>query len=105
MSNYVDTLRATMQAFGYPPDRIDAALNALSSGAGPVDPHEEDPYLSPKDICRKLSISTTTLWRHHPPFHQIGGRNRFRISEVVRYLGAKSPTKAMSPEMGNGISA
>lgn len=93
MSNYLDTLRATMTAFGYRTERIDAALSALTSDSCTEIQQEEAPYLSPRKLCKHLDISGTTLWRHNPPYHRIGGRKRYLLKEVMAHMGTASEAR------------
>lgn len=45
-----------------------------------------EPYLTLREVGRRLSISACSLWRWGVPGHELGGRRRFRISEVQEYL-------------------
>jgi predicted DNA-binding transcriptional regulator AlpA len=47
-------------------------------------PHE--PYLTLREVGQRLGISSATLWRWQVPGHSLGGRRRFRLSEVEAYL-------------------
>jgi len=53
----------------------DAAVNS-----GP------EPYLTLRDVGRLLGVSACSLWRWGVPGHELGGRRRFRMSEVTEYL-------------------
>ena len=101
MTDHIETLRATMIAFGYREERIDAALSALTSDFCTETQQTEDPYMSPRKLCKYLDISGTTLWRHNPPFHRIGGRKRYLLNEVVAHMGVacnkRSATEANTP--------
>ena len=45
-----------------------------------------EPYLTLRAIGRRLGVSPCSLWRWGVPGHELGGRRRFRLSEVVEYL-------------------
>ena len=47
---------------------------------------ECEPFLTLKDIGKRLGVSPCSLWRWGVPGHQLGGRRRFRLSEVIAYL-------------------
>jgi predicted DNA-binding transcriptional regulator AlpA len=55
---------------------VDAATSAVAT----------EPYLTLREIARHLGFSTATLWRWQIPGHALGGRPRFRLSEVQQYL-------------------
>lgn len=88
MIAHIDTLRATMTAFGFREERIDAALGVLTADSALAGQPEEPRYLSPKKLCLCLDISCTTIWRLNPPFHRIGGRKRYLLNEVMAYMDA-----------------
>ena len=45
-----------------------------------------EPYLTLREIGRRLGVSPCSLWRWQVPGHELGGRRRFRLSEVQAYL-------------------
>ena len=45
-----------------------------------------EPYLTLKECARRLGVSACSLWRWGVPGHELGGRRRFRVSEVAAYL-------------------
>ena len=47
---------------------------------------QAEPYLTLREIGRQLNISPCSLWRWDVPGHELGGRRRFRMSEVEAYL-------------------
>jgi hypothetical protein len=53
-------------------------------GAG-SDPGPE-PYLTLREVGRRLGVSPCSLWRWDVPGHALGGRRRFRLTEVLEYL-------------------
>jgi predicted DNA-binding transcriptional regulator AlpA len=72
------------------PERKAAALRALR---GEVEIAEKTPdieaYLSLREVGHRLGISACSLWRYGVPGHELGGRRRFRMSEVVAYLASE----------------
>lgn len=50
------------------------------------DQNAVEPYLTLRDVGRQLNVSPCSLWRWGVPGHDLGGRRRFRISEVQAYL-------------------
>jgi predicted DNA-binding transcriptional regulator AlpA len=71
------------------PERKAAALRALR---GEFEFAEKVPdteaYLTLRDVGRRLGISACSLWRYGVPGHELGGRRRFRMSEVEAYLAS-----------------
>lgn len=45
-----------------------------------------EPYLTLREVGRRLGVSPCSLWRWQVPGHELGGRRRFRLSEVAAYL-------------------
>ena len=45
-------------------------------------------YLSLREVARRLGVSACSLWRWGVPGHELGGRRRFRMSEVEAYLAS-----------------
>ena len=71
-------------------DRKVAALRVLRGDARLADPSDAsvsaEPYLTLREIGRRLGVSPCSLWRWQVPGHELGGRRRFRLSEVQAYL-------------------
>jgi hypothetical protein len=65
-----------------------AALKALRSDteAGTQCKARQEPYLTLRELAGQLGISKCSLWRWRVPGHALGGRRRFRLSEVTAYL-------------------
>ena len=61
------------------------ALQVLRGEQPKAEPAFE-PYLTLREVGRRLGISPCSLWRWEVPGHQLGGRRRFKFSEVVSYL-------------------
>ena len=88
MSGMEELMQAALVA---PEDRRTEALRVLRGDAGQeveVDPGPE-PYLTLREIGRRLGVSPCSLWRWQVPGHELGGRRRFRLNEVQAYLESK----------------
>jgi excisionase family DNA binding protein len=46
-----------------------------------------EPWLTKREVARKLRVSTRTIERLRLPAIRVGGQNRYRMSEVDRALG------------------
>ena len=84
-----DLLAAVVAA---PPERKEAALLLLRGEAeivasGPAaTPPGPEPYVTLKECAKRLGVSACSLWRWEVPGHELGGRRKFRVSEVAAYL-------------------
>lgn len=81
-----------LQALVSAPDkRKVAALKALRGEDESPQPRraEPEPFLTLRELSRRLNLAACTLWRWQVPGHGLAGRRRFRLSEVDTYL--KSP--------------
>ncbi len=78
----VNDLLQAMLAAGDDEKRV--ALSVLRGEEAASQPVE--PYLTLREVGRQLNISACSLWRWNVPGHELGGRRRFRISEVQAYL-------------------
>ncbi len=78
-----EVLQAILSA---PPERRKDALRILRGDAVEPPRAQPEPYLTLREVAKRLGISTATLWRWKIPGHELGGRPRFRISEVEAYL-------------------
>jgi hypothetical protein len=75
-------------ALAAPEDRRTAALRILR-GQADLRVKEDsgpEPFLTLKDCARRLGVSSCSLWRWGVPGHELGGRRRFRVTEVAAYL-------------------
>jgi excisionase family DNA binding protein len=45
-----------------------------------------EPWLTKREVARKLQVSTRTVERLRLPAIRVGGQNRYRMSEVDRAL-------------------
>jgi len=77
-------------ALAAPEARRAEALRVLRGEAEVADPADgavvAEPYLTLREVGRRLGVSPCSLWRWGVPGHELGGRRRFRLSEVVEYL-------------------
>lgn len=82
-----DLLQAAVMAS---PERKSAALRVLQGVDQTTEmvTHEKtrEPYMTLRQIGKALGFSPCTLWRWQIPGHNLGGRRRFRLTEVNRYL-------------------
>ncbi len=88
MTQLEDIVHATMAA---PEERRKAALRVLRGEAWiaeiePATPRPPEPLLTLQELSEKLGLSPCTLWRWQIPGHDMGGRRRFRLSEVAAYF-------------------
>lgn len=87
MSPLEDLLQAAMAA---PVDRRKEALSVLRGRTRAVDSNmpapTTEPYLTLRETAKRLGMSTATLWRWQIPGHGLGGRPRYKLSEVEAYL-------------------
>jgi Helix-turn-helix domain len=46
-----------------------------------------EPWLTKREVARKLRVSTRTIERLRLPYSRVGGQNRYRMSQVESALG------------------
>jgi hypothetical protein len=97
-----DLLAAVLAAT---PDRKAAALRTLrgedGGGEGAAKRPAPEPFVSQRELARNVGLSVPTLWRYRVPKHELGGRPRFRVGEVLAYL--ESPAfKTLAEELKAG---
>lgn len=85
------TLEEIVQAaLSASPERKKEALRILRGEIPPADAAPTlpplEPYLTLKEVAKRLGLNPTTLWRWQIPGHDLGGRRRFRLHEVAAYL-------------------
>ena len=85
MIDRFEMVRGTLGAMDFSSARVDAAIAALKGGNEERATREEV-LLAPKQLCGRLGISLTTLWRMQPPFIKVGARKRFSWNEVQEFL-------------------
>ena len=82
-----DLLAAVLAAT---PDRKSAALRVLrgedSVGGGEKRNALPERFVTQRELGRMLGVSAISLWRWRVPGHELGGRRRFRVGEVLAYL-------------------
>ena len=76
-------------AVAAPPERQQEALRVLRGEPEPA-PEPQEPLLSLSEVARHLDVNRATLWRWRLPGHDLGGRLRYRLSEVQAYLGSRA---------------
>lgn len=70
-------------------DRKAAALRVLrGEDLGLVRRVDAEPFLTLREVGRQLAVSPCSLWRWGVPGHELGGRRRFRMTEVQAYLAS-----------------
>ena len=78
MNGMEELLQAALAA---PAERQNQAVRVLR-GEAPVC----EPYVTLREAARRLGFSAATLWRWQIPGHDLGGRPRYRLSEVIAYF-------------------
>lgn len=69
-------------------DRKHAALRALRGERLSPPPPALEPLLTLADLARAMKFHPATLWRWRVPGHRLGGRRRYRVTEVEAYLSS-----------------
>jgi predicted DNA-binding transcriptional regulator AlpA len=78
-----------MQAvFTAPDERKRDALRVLRGETVGVREQDAERFLTQKECARRLGVSACSLWRWQVPRHVLGGRPRFRLSEIEKYLAS-----------------
>lgn len=97
-----ETIKSMLSMLGFPPERIKAGLDALNGrGSQPVQAEgvggcDDEPLMTPQEVCERLKISITSLWRLRPPSIQVMGRKRFCWREVMDYLASREAAVAQA---------
>ena len=80
-----------------PEDRKRAALKVLRGEPAAIDAEtlrrcsgQAERFLTLKECARRLGVSACSLWRWRVPGHELGGRRKFRMSEVEAYLESEA---------------
>ena len=84
MENKIAIIRSLLNTLGYGQEAIDLGVDALNGRK--IATTCDDEIMTPRQLCDRLTISETTLWRLRPPFLKVGGRKRFSWSEVRAFL-------------------
>jgi hypothetical protein len=93
--NRENTTEMFLTAQGYARDRILKAISVLS-GETRETTDTDSPLLTPKELCKMLRISLTSLWRLKPPHIVIGARKRYQLAEVKEFLAERREENAES---------
>ncbi|MBE7504424.1 MAG: helix-turn-helix domain-containing protein [Verrucomicrobiales bacterium] len=88
MTGLEELIQAALLA---PAERRSEALRVLRGEApsvspAPLPPTPSEPHLTLRELAAQLSVSVCTLWRWKVPGYALGGRQRYRLSEVEAYL-------------------
>lgn len=87
MSDLMNDLLAAMVTAT--PERKAAALRSLRGEiADVVHRADTEPFLTLREAARRLGVCPCSLWRWQVPGHELGGRRKFRISEIETYLAS-----------------
>jgi hypothetical protein len=71
-----------------PDERIEQAIRVLR-GAGVTTLAPVEPLLTATSVAKQLNVSLVSLYRWKVPSHPLGGKPRFRMSEVLKYLDSE----------------
>jgi hypothetical protein len=87
-----ELLRAVLAA---PPDLRSQALGVLEGRARAVEldaqpDADAEGYASLREVARHWGVYPCTVWRWDRPSHNVGGRRRFKLSEVADYLASEA---------------
>lgn len=84
-------LQAVLQAT---PERKAAAFQILRGEVASVSEVRTlpppEPYLSLRGLADTLGVSVCTLWRWKVPWHNLGGRKKYKRSEIETYLKSEA---------------
>ena len=87
MTSLADLLPALALAS---PQQLDAVNRVLKGETYNINAggfiHAIEPLLTLRELAPRVGVSAPTLWRWNVPGHQLGGRPRYRLSEVLAYL-------------------
>ena len=82
-----------LQAVLHAPEARRLAALRLLKGEAPAPlptPRIIEPFVTLKECGRRLGLSACALWRWQAPGHELGGRRKFRVSEVEAYLASEA---------------
>jgi len=90
-------LAAAMSA---PSDRLTQAFRILrGEEVTPATPVER--FMTASEVSRLTGLSRTTLWRWNVPGHELAGKPRYRMSEVMAYLDSPAFKEAVEAGKAN----
>jgi predicted DNA-binding transcriptional regulator AlpA len=69
------------------------ALDILTGKQATPQRQEPERYMTLRAVAEVLGVSACSLWRWSVPGHDLGGRRKFRISEVQAYLDSDEMKK------------
>jgi hypothetical protein len=69
-------------------DQLAKAMLILQ-GKAPTPVAPVEPLLTAVDVARQLNISRATCYRWNFPSHEMGGKPRMRMSEILKYLDSE----------------
>ncbi len=85
-----NVLALLLAALNTSPEGVNTDVNGIH---GQIDQQPTFPgqqtsalLLTLRQLSRETGISPTTLWRYRVPKHDLGGRPRYKLSEVLAYL-------------------
>jgi transposase-like protein len=89
-----DTLKELLEAaLTAPADKKAEAIRVLRGEVTvmrtDVIPSAPEPYRTLRGLSRDMGISASTLWRWRIPGHRLGGRPKYKQSEVAAYLASE----------------
>ncbi|HNQ90990.1 MAG TPA: helix-turn-helix domain-containing protein [Verrucomicrobiota bacterium] len=82
MTGLEDIMQAAMAA---PPERREGALQLLRGNLP-----KPEPFLTLRELCRRLGFGATTLRRWNVPAYDLGGCPRYRLTEVEAYFKSEA---------------
>ena len=86
MTTNADLTNDVLQALLHATDeQKHMALQALR-GVRTMPEPDVEPYMTLRQVARKLNFDPSTLWRWGIPKRSLGGRARFLLSEVRAYI-------------------
>jgi predicted DNA-binding transcriptional regulator AlpA len=86
----MSVIEELMQAALTAPDDLKARALRVLRGVQQAAPVERDTerFLTLKECAKRLGVSSCSLWRWQVPGHELGGRPKFRMSEIEAYLAS-----------------
>lgn len=92
----MSVIEELMQAALTAPDELKArALRVLRGESQTLDAEtlrrcsgQAERFLTLKECAKRLGVSSCSLWRWQVPGHELGGRPKFRMSEIEAYLAS-----------------
>ena len=79
-----------------PDERKKEALRILRGESLPASQVGPEPFLTLKDAATSLHFNPATLWKWGVPGHSLGGKRRFKLSEINAYLASAAFQKRIA---------